>query len=149
MTLAAVPATLPVGSSNPTSRGIANRIEPEPIIVFTSDVPGLVAAQPIVGSDHERIVFLLDSEFDALPLKPLDPTYRWHVHYWSRFRTELDAEFLARARAKHPLPNGHSYWQHSEGTMWTINAGNGGDHLWRWDGQTPELLEAAMTRWVA
>lgn len=33
--------------------------------------------------------------------------------------------------------------------MWAVNAGRGVDHLWRWDGQAPELLEEALTHWVA
>jgi hypothetical protein len=124
-------------------------IDRDPVIVFTSDIPGLVAAQEIVGPDHERVVFLLEEEYKAAPLLAADPNYKRHAHVWSFFRPEVEPGFAAKARAKHPIPDGYSYWQHSEGTMWAVNAGRGGDHLWRWDGHKPELLEEAMSQWVA
>jgi hypothetical protein len=123
-------------------------IDRDPTIVFTSTVPGLVAAQEIVGPDHERVVYLLEDEYAGVPAPVADPEYKWHVQYWSFFRPEVEAGFAAAARAKHPIPAGCSYWQHSEGTMWAVNAGRGADHLWRWDGHKPELLEEAMSHRV-
>lgn len=125
------------------------RVARDPAIVFTSDLPGLVAAQETIGPDHERVIYLLEDEFVAAPARAADPEYRWHVHFWSFFRPEIEAGIAAEARSKHPIPEGCSYWQHSEGTMWAVNAGRGGDHLWRWDGHKPELLEEAMSRWVS
>jgi hypothetical protein len=124
-------------------------LDRDPAVVFTSDVPGLVAAREVVGPDHERVVYLLDDEFAAAPARAADPGYKHHVHFWSFFRPEVEAGFAAEARARHPIPADCSYWQHSEGTMWAVTAGRGADHLWRWDGHTPELLEEAMSRWVA
>ncbi len=37
-------------------------VDPEPAILFTSNVPGLVAAQELVGTGHNRVVFLLEDE---------------------------------------------------------------------------------------
>ena len=124
-------------------------IDREPFIVFTSDIPGLVAASEILGANHERAGFLLEDEFDSLLRQVEDPNYCWHVHVWSVFRKVIAPTFEAEARTKYPIPDGSTYWQHSEGTMWAVNAGRGGDHLWRWDGQTPELLEEALTHWVS
>jgi hypothetical protein len=124
-------------------------IDRDPTIVFTSDLPGLVAAREIVGPDHERVIYLLEDEFAAAPARVADPQYKWHVHFWSFFRSEIDPDFAAEARARHPIPEGCIYWQHSEGTMWAVNAGRGADHLWRWDGHKPELLEEAMSQWVS
>lgn len=124
-------------------------IDRDPAIVFTSDVPGLVAAQEIVGTDHERVVYLLEDEFTAAPPRAADPEYKRHVHVWSYFRPEVEPGFAAAARAKHPIPADCSYWQHAEGTMWAVRAGRGVDHLWRWDGHKPELLEEAMSHWVS
>jgi len=125
------------------------RVDPDPVIVFTSDVPGLVAANEILGSDHERVVMLLDEEFAEAEARAADHGFVRHVHVWSRFLPELERDFAAVARTKHPLPATSSYWQHAEGTTWAPNAGRGGNHLWRWDGRQPELLEEAMTHWVA
>jgi hypothetical protein len=124
-------------------------IDHDPAIVFTSDLPGLVAAREIVEPDHERVVYLLEDEFAAAPARAADQEYKQHVHFWSFFRPEIEPGFAAEARAKHPIPEGCSYWQHSEGTMWAVNAGRGGDHLWRWDGHKPDLLEEAMSQWVS
>jgi hypothetical protein len=123
-------------------------IDREPFIVFTSDIPGLVAAQQILGTDHERVGFLLQDELDSFLRQVEDPDYRWRVHVWSVFRKVVAPAFEAEARAKYPIPDGCSYWQHSEGTMWAVNAGRGVDHLWRWNGQNPELLEEALPHWV-
>ena len=38
-------------------------VDPDPVIVFTSDVPGLVAAQAILGGDHELVICLLEEAF--------------------------------------------------------------------------------------
>ena len=95
-------------------------IEPDPFLVFTSNRPGLVAINQIVGVGNERIVF----------------------------RDQIDTEFQQQAEEQFPIPQGSSYWQHSEGTIWAQLAGRGGDHLWKWDGNEPELLEEAFTQWV-
>jgi hypothetical protein len=124
-------------------------IDRDPAIVFTSDLPGLVAAREIVGPDHERVIYLLGDEFAAAPPRAADLEYKRHVHVWSFFCPEVEPAFEAEARAKHPIPDGCGYWQHCEGTMWAVNAGRGGDHLWRWDGHKPELLEQAMSQWVS
>ena len=125
-------------------------VDREPFIVFTADTPGLAAAQQILSSDHERVGVVLQDEFDAFLQQVEDAKYRWHVHVWSYFRKVLEPAFEAEAeaQAKYPIPDGSSYWQHSEGTLWAINAGRGVDHLWRWDDQNPELLEEALTHWV-
>lgn len=124
-------------------------LEPEPAIVFTSDISGLVAAQQIVGPEHERIVYLLEEEFSVSAPHLDDPTYNYHLHCWSVFRAEVSADLAASAFAKYPLPTGCVYWTHSEGTRWGVNAARGCDHLWRWDGTEPKLLEEAISQWVS
>lgn len=124
-------------------------IDREPSIVFTSDIPGLVAAQEIVGQDNEQVAFLLEEEYAAMAAPLADPTYRHHVHFWSFFPLVVEPEIEAKAKIKYPIQEGHIYWQHSEGTMWAINAGRGVDHLWQWDGQNPELLAEAISHWVS
>ena len=124
-------------------------IDREPSIVFTSDAAGLFAAEEIVGPDDDRVVYLLEEEFAAAEPSLADPGYVRHVHVWSRFLPNLEAGFAEQARVRYPIPASSEFWQHAEGTMWGVNAGRGGDHLWRWNGREPELLEEAMTGWVA
>ena len=124
-------------------------VDPDPVIVFTSDLPGLVAAQEILGSEHELVTCLLEEEFADAEVRAADPGYVRHVHVWSRFLLELEPDFAAVARSRHPIRSGDRHWQHTEGTMWAPNAGRGVDHLWRWDGSEPELLAEALTHWVA
>lgn len=124
------------------------QLDGTPAIVFTSDVSGLVAAQALIGPSHDRVIYLLEHEYAALPVTLTDTEYRWHVHFWSLFRAEPDLAFVAEGQSKHPIASG-VYWQHSEGTMWAPLAGRGVDHLWQWDGKEPKLLEEAMTHWVS
>ena len=53
-------------------------IDPAPVIVFTSNVAGAIAAQQILGADHERVIFLLEGEYapllSATPLTSGMPT---------------------------------------------------------------------------
>jgi hypothetical protein len=125
------------------------KVSPDPGVVFTSNMPGLVAAAEILGNDHEGIEYLLEDEYAQWIGQSPDATYRWHVHVWSRFRERVEPEFEKKAKQEHPLPPGCTYWQHTEGTMWGKLAGRGGDHLWQWDGTKPELLEEAFTHWVS
>ena len=124
-------------------------VEEDPCIVFTSSVPGLVAAQEIIGLDDEGIVYLGDDEFEAWSKDHADDEYRWHVHVWSHFTESLPSRLRQEAQESFPLPEGHVYWLHAEGTMWGKLAGRGGDHLWQWDGEKPTLLEEALRTWVS
>lgn len=118
--------------------------EPNPLIVFTSNVPGLVAAREILGEQPERVVYMTEARFrDFLRANP-DPRYIWHVHHWSLFPPQLEAEFLEAARSGYPIADGCQYWQHVEGTLWGPSCGLEIRHLWQWDGAEPALLEEGM-----
>ncbi len=78
-----------------------------------------------------------------------DEEHRWHVHFWSFFLDEAQPGFLKIGCRKYPIPTSCVYWQHIEGTMWGRLAGRGVDHLWKWDGAEPVLLEEALTHWVS
>ncbi len=124
------------------------QVDPEPFIVFTSDAPGLVAAQEIIGNDNERVTFMFEHEYESSPTVADDPTFACHVHFWSAFKDGVESSIEEEAKSKFPIPVDCSYWQHSEGTLWGVNCGRGVDHLWQWDGQKPELLEEAISHWV-
>jgi hypothetical protein len=124
-------------------------IAKDPVLVFTSNMPGLVAAQEILDPCPEKIVYLLESEYAECELRRLDPDYRHHVHFWSVFREPVDPEFAKRASEQYPLAAGACYWQHSEGTVWGEPAGRGVDHLWSWNGTQLDLLEEAFDSWIS
>jgi hypothetical protein len=121
--------------------------EKDPFIVFTSDQAGLVAANEILEDTPPTIVFLYHEEFTRWTKAHRDAGYRWHVHTWSFF-TAPDADVTKRA-AKYPLQAGETYWLHKEGTMCGPLFGRGGDHLWKWNGQEPELLEEGFNQWIS
>jgi hypothetical protein len=121
--------------------------ESDPFVVFTSEQPGLIAASEILKGKASKIVFLYPDEFTKSTKSYPDPDYRWHVHTWSYFTT-LDADELQRA-AKYPLAPGETYWLHKEGTMCGPLFGRGGDHLWKWNGEKPVLLEECFNQWVS
>jgi len=124
-------------------------IVPDPYLIFTSNMPGLVAAQEIVGDANERIVYLLEREFEDWQAHDSDDSYKWHVHFWSAFQVAIEPEFQKKAIQKYPSGDKGAFRQHSEGTMWAVRAGRGVDHLWKWQIGAPELLEEAFSSWVA
>lgn len=121
-------------------------VDPDPGIVFTSNIPGLLAADEIIGSNGQEVVFLHEKEYKRWLRKNPDKEYRWHVHFWSIFH---EPKLPARIKMMYPLNDGSSYWQHSEGTNWGALAGRGVDHLWQWDGVEPKLLEEGFQSWVS
>jgi hypothetical protein len=121
--------------------------EIDPFLIFASNQPGLAAAREILEKGPESVAFLFPDEFaDWLSGNP-DPGYRWHVHTWSFF-APLDVD-TAKKATRYPIGPGESYWLHREGTMFGPLCGRGGDHLWKWDGQTSELLEECINQWVS
>ena len=121
--------------------------EIDPYILFTSDSPGLVAAREILSKGPSNIVFLYSDEFNEWLKKNPDSDYRWHIHTWSFF-APIDEDTAKKAK-KYPCSRGESLWLHKEGTMCGQLFGRGGDHLWKWNGREPKLLEEGMNQWVA
>lgn len=122
-------------------------MEKDPFIVFTSEQPGLAAGREILGEDHATIVSLYPAEFTEWLLKHPDPEYRWHVHT-SSFFTDVDAETAKKAE-KYTVSPGETLWLHKEGTVCGELFARGGDHLWKWDGHEPKLLEECVNQWVS
>jgi hypothetical protein len=121
--------------------------ENDPFIVFTSEESGLVAAREILEDDIGKIVFLYPAEFEDWAKRHPDGDYRWHIHTWSYF-APLDPATKHKA-AQYPLAAGETYWLHKEGTMCGRLFGRGGDHLWKWNGKAPMLLQERLNQWVS
>ena len=101
-------------------------MEKDPFIVFTSEQPGLIAANEILSGGQSTIVFLYHDEYSAWLESNPDTNYQWHIHTWSFF-APLDPTTVQRAK-KYPLTAGEAYWLHKEGTMCGPLFGRGGDH---------------------
>lgn len=124
------------------------KFEKDPTIVFTSNEPGLVAAREILGDDFSGILSLYPTEYASWLKKRPDDNFQWHIHTWSYF-SKLDKETLAKAQKNHRISSGESYWLEKEGTMHGELAGIGADHLWKWNGKKPILIEGAINQWVS
>lgn len=123
--------------------------DPEPVIVFLTGFPGLVAAEQILGADHERVVPIDADRWEAFVEAHPDPTRAHHVLVWSEIDDELPDDLLARARAEFPLAEGEVYWLHHEGTEWAEHAARGAHHLWAWDGSEARLVQEAFQSWTS
>jgi hypothetical protein len=124
-------------------------LEPDPYIVFTTNLPGLVAVAEIFPEPTPEIAFLDPQEFSEWSSQNPDPTYAWHVHAYSFFRASVSVKDLGESADRFPLAPGIEYWQHTEGSWWGELAGRGGEHLWSWDGENASLLEEAFSQWVS
>jgi len=126
-----------------------NDVDSSPDIVFISTVPGLVAANEILDPRPPSIFFFSQEEFSLFLKENPDPTFRWHVTYTSYFHELLDADILARASQKYKLRSKEEFWLHRESSMLGQLFGRGGDHLWKWNGRKPALLEEGFNTWIS
>ena len=121
--------------------------DPEPLIVFTTDLPGLVAAQSIIPAPSDDFVSLLHKEYEEWDRQHAVDEFTFHVHHWSYFRG-LEKELLTQASEAYPSVSVDEFRIHSSGDLWGKRCGVFGDHLWRWDGEKMELLEEAFSQGV-
>ena len=119
----------------------ALEVEPDPYIVFTSNMSGLVASSRVLGESQPHMVSLLEEEFARWRSQEADEALRWHIHVWCLFRNIIQPDFFQMAKMKYPLPRGSFFWQQSEGTLWEKSTGRVSEHLWSWDGEKAHLLE--------
>lgn len=119
--------------------------DPEPLIVFTTSIPGLVAAQEIVPEPSDKMVYLLHTEFEEWEKEHPVDEFTFHIHHWSYFRN-IDQELLSRAQEAYPEVSAEEYCIHTSGDLWGELCGVEGEHLWRWNGQEMEFLEEAFSQ---
>lgn len=105
-------------------------VDPDPLVVFTTSMPGLVAAKEIIPASEKRIACLLDKEFEAVLQKLPDENCQYHVQKWSHFE-KLDPEELERAKEKHPGIAPEEFRIHVAGQYFGRNCGSSLNHLWR------------------
>ena len=117
-------------------------------MVFTSSLPGMVAAQEIAQGTNLPLVFLYPEELSRFLHSFPDIEYRYHIHTWSHFLDELDSDTLKIATG-YPLNEKETYWLHIEGLMLGPHRGRGVEHLWSWSGSQTKLLKKSFRHWAA
>lgn len=122
-------------------------VESNPMIVFITSTPGLVAAAHLLKSRPPHIVYFSRESFDSFLEQYPDPNFRWHVVFTSLYTEDIAADTLARASAAYPLGLYERYWLHLETSELADLFALGAEHLWRWDGIEPLLLEEAFNTW--
>lgn len=116
----------------------------DPMIVFTTSVPGLVAAREILQSPPENLVYLRHSDFEEWTEEHPVDSFTFHIHHWSYFQS-ASQELSNWASEKYPQIATEEFRIHTSGDLWGERCGVEGHHLWRWDGQSMELVEEAFS----
>ena len=124
-----------------------NNFDPDPLIVITTTMPGLVAMHEIISKPQENIVYLDNEEFEAWEKKNPVDEFTFHIHHWSYFRS-VDQKLSKQVRESFPSVNVDELRIHSNGDLWGDNCGVFGDHLWQWNGHEMALLEEAFCQGV-
>ena len=123
------------------------KFDPKPLIVFTTTILGLVAAQEISPETPENLVYLLHEEFMDWEKQHAVDEFTFHIHQWSYFR-DIDQALLTRAQEAYPIVRVDEFRIHTSGHLWGEQCGVQEAHLWCWNGQEMELLEEAFSQAV-
>lgn len=125
------------------------QLERDPLIVFISDKPGLIAARQILEGAPFPIVYLSQETFDAFIEQDPDETFCWHVVFTSYFHQNADGDTQSAMHATHQLQPGEEFWLHREVSTLAPLFARGGEHLWKWDGEKMSLVEEAFSTWIS
>lgn len=94
------------------------QFDTEPIVIFTTSLPGLVAAREIIKEPTENLVYLLHSEFEEWEVRHPVDEFIFHIHHWSYFQPTVDRELLALAQTRYPEIDRTEFRIHSSGDLW-------------------------------
>jgi hypothetical protein len=121
--------------------------DPQPVQVFTSTIPGLVAAHVILtdlGEQAPDIIYLPHDTFTAW-CQEHSLSRTAYIHQWSYFEP-LYNESLVEASQKYETIPPQDFRLHTSGDLWGENCGTEQSHLWRWNGQEMELVQEAFVQ---
>jgi hypothetical protein len=130
-----------------------SNMSPDPVPLFLSDRPGLVAAKEILGGGSESgILPLLEPWYRTWEQRFPDSEYMWHVSFmsyfepWSRYVGGEDSYLGFAAEADHYRElvgdeDPATLWVHHSGAYVGPLAGQMTAHLWKWDGEEMNLLQ--------
>jgi hypothetical protein len=119
----------------------------DPLVCYISEMPGLVAAQEILGPNRGPVVWGCPEDFAGLPIA--DSTLAYHVELRSMF---VDVDVKAESKdvvTKHPIGPNETYLVHHDESILGPLFARGGRHLWKWDGDRLSLLEEGWSTWVS
>ncbi len=95
----------------------AMHVDPEPVVVFLSIAPGLIAAHKIFGDRApDGIVCLKEDQFKRWPRKSPDRSMSWHAYCMQTFRKVTDHELGEHYRAQ-SIPEDCEAWLHIDETL--------------------------------
>ncbi len=121
--------------------------DPDPLIVFTASMPGIIAAQEIMEETPSNLVYLTQQEFKAWKIEHPVDSFTFHIHHWSYF-TGAEGEMLEAIQMAFPQIPSDQFRIHVSGDLWGENCGIEAYHLWRWTGKEMELVEEAFSHVV-
>lgn len=116
----------------------------ERAFLFITDLPGAVAAEELIQTDSDHVLYVLKEEWRAWLTDPEadhDDEYEKHYEFWSVWHQDLDSEWELDELED------EQWWVHEEGFALADGAGRGAQHLWKWDGADMEKVEEAITAW--
>lgn len=121
----------------------------EPLIVFVTDTPGLVASAEILGSEQTRVVACRRSEYESFPGLAEDEEFKVHIELHSYFEEPPTQAAEADLRRKYEVTGKGQLWIHYDCSVLGKLFARGARHLWHWDGERPQLIEEAFDRWIS
>jgi hypothetical protein len=123
------------------------KFDPKPIIIFTTSMPGLVAAKVIIPKPPNNLVYLHHTEYQEWEKEHSVDEFTFHIHHWSTIR-KIDRKLLSKAKKAYPEVHAEEFRVHTCGVLWGEQCGVEDEHLWRWNGQEMILLEEAFSQVV-
>ena len=121
--------------------------ERDPLVCYISEMPGLVAAQEILGPNRGPVVWGCPEDFASFPTADTELTY--HVELRSMF-VDVDVKTESKDMVtKHPIGSNEAYLFHHDESIMAPLFARGGRHLWKWDGEHLSLLEEGWSTWVS
>jgi hypothetical protein len=120
------------------------QFNPDPVIVFTTSIPGLVVAHEILQILPTNLVYLHHADFEEWEQQHPVDRFTFHIHHWSYFQP-VSQELAKRASEQYLQIASEKLRIHANGDLWRERCGIAGQHLWRWNGQGMALVEEAFS----
>lgn len=120
----------------------------EPVIVIATDVPGMVAANEILGPPNDSLIYGKHEHVSEYETTTPDADFIFHCELASYFE-DLEETKAAALRKKFKLDEQTRLVSHYDcSTMGPLFA-RGGRHLWSFQEETPSLVAEGYESWVS